>query len=232
MNKKILTVILVVIAISIAGTVVLNYGLFARSGMPPSGTLMFQSDVAGVTVTILGPNETLRTGVVGENFQLSFTGLLDGNYTAIATKDGYNPSDMYGNSIRNGGMTTVPFSMNAIPSRQPLQLSTNPSAIIIKQGSSGTVTFNVTSLNDYAGAVSFSFDSYCQYLGAMSGGLPSGVTASFDPASVTVTAGGQASSILTLTVSSTATKGVYTMFVEISYEQGGIEGVGLLLQVS
>src|SRR3989337_1247521 len=155
-----------------------------------------------------------RAAVEQENLELSFTGLPNGNYTAIATKDGYVPSDMYGMSIRNGGMTTVPFSMNAIPSEQPLYLSTNPSAIIIKQGSSGIVTFNVTSPNDYAGAVSYSCDHYYQYLGAVTDGLPSGVTASFDPASVTVTAGGKASSTLTLTVSSTATKGVYTLFVE------------------
>jgi hypothetical protein len=220
LNKKILIVIIVIVVISIAGTVVLNYASFTGGGISPSGTLMFQSDVADVIVTVLGPNETLRTGIVGENRQLSFTGLPDGSYTAIATKDGYIPSDMYGMSIRNGGMTTFPFSLSAIPSEQSLRLSTNPSAIIIKQGRSGIVTFDVTSPNDYAGTVSYDFQ------------LPSGVTASFDSASVTVTAGGRASSILTLTASSTATKGVYPISVEMSYEQGGIAGVGLLLQVS
>ena len=232
LNRRILIAIIVILAVSGAGTAVYYMLLTQNNALPVTGTLMFQSDVAGVTVTILGPNETLRTGVVGENLQLSFTGLPDGNYTAIATKDGYSSSDMYGMSIRNGGMTTVPFSIFAIPSEQPLYLSTNPSAIIIRQGSSGIVTFNVTSTNDYAGAVSFSFVYYSQLPGGVTGGLPSGVTASFDPASVTVTAGGKASSILTLTVSSTATKGVYTLFVETNHEQGGIGGTVLLLQVS
>lgn len=221
MNKKILIAIIVILVVSIAGTAVF-YALFAKDGMlPPRGTLVFQSDEAGVTVTILGPEETLKTGVIGDKKELTFTGLPDGNYQAIATKDGYTPHYVMGTSINYGGRTTVPIYMMTIPEEHPLYLSTDPNAIIIKQGSSGTIAFTVTSLNDYAGAVSLNCIQ-----------LPSGVTATFDPASVTLTAGGKASSTLTLTVSSTATKGIYAVDIDLSTEQLGTGGLGLLLQVS
>jgi len=221
LNKKILIAIIVILVVSIAGTAVF-YALFPKDGMlPPRGTLVFQSDVAGVTVTILGPEETLKTGVIGEKKELTFTGLPDGNYQAIATKDGYTPHYVMGTSINYGGRTTVPIYMMTIPEEHPLYLSTDPNAIIIKQGSSGTIAFTVTSLNDYAGAVSLNCIQ-----------LPSGVTATFDPASVTLTAGGKASSTLTLTVSSTATKGIYAVDIDLSTEQLGTGGLGLLLQVS
>lgn len=221
MNKKILIAIIVILAVSIAGTAAL-YALSANDGiLPARGTLVFQSDVAGVNVAILGPEETLRTGVIGEKGELTLTGLPDGDYQAIATKDGYTSHYVMGTSINYGGRTTVPIYMMAIPEEQPLYVSGNPNAVIIKQGSSRTVTVTVTSLNDFVGAVSLD----CMQ-------LPSGVTATFDPASVTLTAGGKASSTLTLTISSTATKGIYPVDIDLSTEQLGTGGFGLLFQVS
>jgi uncharacterized protein YfaS (alpha-2-macroglobulin family) len=224
LNRKILIAIIVIVAVSIAGTVVLNVWLANNNGSQFRGTLVFQSDIAGVAVTVLGPEETLKTGVTGANGEVSFTGLPEGDYQAIAVKDGYTSHYMMGTSINHalmGGRTTVPINMVVIPDEQPLYVSASPGGLVIKQGSSGTAQVTVTSLKDYAGAVSLN----CMQ-------LPSGVTAAFDPPSVTLNAGGSTSTTLTLTVSSTATKGIYAVDIELSTEQLGTGGFGLLLQVS
>ncbi len=223
MNKKTLVAIIVILAISIAGTVAL-YALSANDNMFPfSGTMVFESDVTGVNVAILGPEETFRTGVIGDNGEVTFTGLPEGEYQAIATKEGYTSHHVMGTSINRGymgGRTTVPIYMMAMPDEMPLYVSANPNAVIIKQGSSKTVTVTVTSMNDIAGEVSLD----CMQ-------LSSGVTATFNPASVTLTAGGKASSTLALTVSSTATKGTYGVDIELNTEQLGTGGFALIFQV-
>ena len=221
MNKKILIVIIVIVAVSIAGTVALNALLANDSISQPRGTLVFQSDVTGVNVAILGPEETLRTGIIGEKKELTFTSLPDGDYQAIATKDGYTPHHVMGTSINHGGRTTVPIYMIAIPEEMSLYVSANPNVVIIKQGSSGTATVTVTSLNGVMGEVALD----CMQ-------LPSGVTATFSPASVTLTSTGKASSTLTLTVVSTATKGTYAVDMELNTEQLGTGGFALLFQVT
>jgi uncharacterized membrane protein len=224
LNKKILIAIIVILAASIAGTVAL-YALFANDGaFPFSGTMVFQSDVTGVNVAILGPEGTLKTGVIGDSGELTFTSLPEGEYQAIATKEGYTSHHVMSTSMNRGymgGKTTIPISMMAMPEEMPLYVSANPNAVIITQGSSKTVTVTVTSMNDFVGEVSLE----CVQ-------LPSGVTATFSPASVTLSAGGKASSTLTLTVSSTATKGTYAVDVELNTEQLATGGFALLLQVT
>ena len=224
MNKKILIAIIVILAVSIAGTVAI-YALSANDDMFQfSGTMVFQSDVTGVNVAILGPEETLKTGVIGDNGELTFTGLPEGDYQAIATKEGYTSHHVMATSINRGymgGKTTIPISMMAMPEEMPLYVSANPNAVIIKQGSNKTITVTVTSMNDVVGEVSLD----CMQ-------LPSGVTATFSPASVTLTAGGKASSTLTLTVSSTAAKGIYGVDIDLNTEQLGTGGFALLFQVT
>src|SRR5207245_770035 len=75
-------------------------------------------------------------------------------------------------------------------------LSTSPSSLTIVQGASGTSTITVTPQNSFNGNVSLS-----------ASGLPSGVTASFNPSSTAST------STLTLTASSTAATGTVTVTV-------------------
>jgi Big-like domain-containing protein/immune inhibitor InhA-like protein len=90
-----------------------------------------------------------------------------------------------------GGTPTPDFSVGA-----------SPSSVSVTQGSSATSTVTVTSLNGFNGAVTLS-----------ASGLPSGVSASFSPASVTPPANGSAASTLTLTASATATTGTATIAV-------------------
>jgi len=75
-------------------------------------------------------------------------------------------------------------------------LSASPGSINVAQGSSGTSTITETDLNGYSGTVSLS-----------ASGLPSGVTASFNPTRTTST------SLLTLTASSSAATGTSTVTI-------------------
>jgi hypothetical protein len=218
LNKKILIAIIIVLAVSIAGTAA-YYALLAQD-TSAKGTLVVQSNVSGVTVTILGPEETIKTGTTGANGEVTFTDLPLGSYTGIATKEGYAPHYIMEISKKYGGRTTLPITMTVDTSGY--YPSSNPAAIIIKQGSTGTTTVTIPSAG-LTGAVSLSCTQ-----------LPSGVTATFDPASVTFTDDGKVTSNLTLTASSTATKGIYTfIMIQLSNEEGSMSSVfGLLLQVS
>jgi hypothetical protein len=90
-----------------------------------------------------------------------------------------------------GGTATPDFSIGA-----------SPSSLTIAQGSNGTSTITITSLNGFNAATTLS-----------ASGLPSGVTAAFSPNPVTPPANGSATSTLTLTASGTATTGNATVTV-------------------
>src|SRR5260370_1290573 len=88
-------------------------------------------------------------------------------------------------------------SVTAAVAPQPtFSLSASPSNVTILQGASGTSSITITPLNGFNSSVSLS-----------ASGLPSGVTASFNPTSTA------SSSTLTLTASSTATTGTVTVTV-------------------
>jgi poly(beta-D-mannuronate) lyase len=91
--------------------------------------------------------------------------------------------------------TTVSLVVNP-PPPPDFSLSASPASVTVVQGGNGTSTITVNPVNGFAGSVSLS-----------ASGLPSGVTASFNPASATT------SSALTLTASGTATTGTATVTV-------------------
>lgn len=218
MNKKLMVItliIVVVVSISIVGTLVLN----AYLAKTQNGSVMFQSDVGGVTVTLLGPSETVISGIIGESRQFTFLDLPVGSYQGIATKDGYEPSHIVGVTINSGRQSVVPLSLNPKSTIEQVYLSTNPKAIIIKQGNSGAITVTVTSPHDFDGEVTFD----CS--------LPSGVTESYSPVSVALVPGGTSSTTLTLTVSSGVAKGIYAIPVVLTYGQYQGMGLGFLLEV-
>ena len=221
MNKKILIAVIAILAITIVGIIALNTLLTNDDTSPSKGTMAIQSDVPSTNVAILGPEETLKTGITGNNGEITFTDLPDGTYQVIANKEGYSNHYVLSTSINHGGRTTLPIYMNTVPEQDTLHLSTNPLALIIKQGNSKTVTATATSLNSFMGEVSMN----CTV-------LPSGVTAAFNPESSSITADGKISSTLTLTVGSTVTKGIYQVYINMDYGSGEISGYGLLLQVT
>ena len=77
-----------------------------------------------------------------------------------------------------------------------------PSSLTITQGSNGTSTITVSSLNGFNSATTLS-----------ASGLPSGVTAAFSTNPVTPPANGSVNSTLTLTASSSATTGTATVTI-------------------
>ncbi len=81
-------------------------------------------------------------------------------------------------------------------------VGTSPSTLAVTQGSSGSSTITVTSLNGFNAATTLS-----------ASGLPSGVTAAFSTNPVTPPANGNATSTLTLTASATATTGAATVTI-------------------
>jgi hypothetical protein len=92
----------------------------------------------------------------------------------------------------------VSFKMNncGANANPDFTLSASPSSVTITQGTSGTSTITVNPINGFNGTVSLS-----------ASGLPSGVTASFNPSSTT------GRSTLTLSASGTATTGSATVTV-------------------
>ena len=76
MNKR--DIVLIIVAVSIIGTVL--YNMYLAGNSTPKGSFLFQSDVGEVTVTILGPEETIRSRVTGQNGELTLKDLPDGHY--------------------------------------------------------------------------------------------------------------------------------------------------------
>ena len=89
--------------------------------------------------------------------------------------------------------TTLALTVNAAPN---FSLSTSPGSLMITQGNNGTSMVSVAALNGFTGSAALA-----------TSGLPSGVTASFNPASATT------SSTLTLTASSSAATGAATVTI-------------------
>jgi glucuronoarabinoxylan endo-1,4-beta-xylanase len=92
--------------------------------------------------------------------------------------------------------STQAFAVTVTGSSAGFTLSPSASTVSVTQGASGTDTITVADTGGFTGSVAFT-----------ASGLPSGVTASFSPASST------SSSLLTLTASSTATTGAFTVTV-------------------
>jgi hypothetical protein len=108
-----------------------------------------------------------------------------------------------------GGVThTATVSLTITAAATPdFAVSASPTSVSVVQGSSGSTTVSTTVSGGFNSAVSLS-----------ASGLPTGVTASFNPASIA--APGSGSSTLTFTASSTATTG--TVNVTVTATGGGV----------
>jgi chitinase len=139
------------------------------------------------------------------------------------TGDGtLNPPLSYNNEFTSDlGSCTGPGGSCGSSGGQPsFSLSDSPNSLTIAQGASGAITITVTSSDGFDSAVSLNVS-----------GLPSGVTASFSPSSVTPSADGSVTSTLTLTASSSATAG--TAAVTITGSNGSLSaGTSVSLTVS
>ena len=146
-----------------------------------------------------------------------------GDYTALQVDpsddctfwyvDQYQPA----NGTFNWSTNISSFIFNSCSTTPTFQLAAAPGSVSIAQGASGTTTVSSTALNGFTGSVTLS---------ALN--LPGGVTASFNPSSIS---GNGGSSTLTLSVGATTPVNTYNL--NISGNSGSITTqAGLQLTVS
>jgi hypothetical protein len=115
--------------------------------------------------------------------------------SSTATTGGPVTVTVTGISGSTTATTTIALTVNPLVT-SGFTLSPSASTMAVTQGSSGTDTITVTDTGGFTGSVAFT-----------ASGMPSGVTAAFNPTSSAT------SSVLTLTASSTATTGAFTITV-------------------
>jgi subtilase family serine protease len=165
-------------------------------GLAPTGTVSFFYNT-----TLLGTAQT--TGTSGSYSPITNiavpASLAASLATSIPTAGSYNITATYsgdGNyqAVTAGQSNSVPIVVNAAAS---FTLAAAPGSVTIAPGGAvGTSTITVTDVGGFTGSVSF-----------IASGLPSGVTASFNPTSTATT------SVLTLTASGSATAGTTTVTI-------------------
>src|SRR6266478_5169837 len=181
---------------------------FSLSASPAS--LTFLQGAGGSTTITIHPlngfsgNVNLTASGLPSGVSASFgtnpattSSLLTLSATGTTTVGTYTVS-IVGASGSLSSSTSIPLTVNPAGN---YTLSASPGSLTIVQGTSGASTVTVTPLNGFNSSVSLS-----------ASGLPSGVTASFNPTS-TPSSGTASSSTLTLTASSTATTGTVTVTV-------------------
>ena len=139
------------------------------------------------TAASLNPSAVLAGGTAILTASASATAAT-GTYTLTVT----------GTAPSNTHATTVTVTITAPPPPSDFSISANPTAVSAVQGGSAISTISTAATSGAAESVTLS-----------TSGLPSGTTASLNPASVT--AGG--SSTLTLSVGSSTATGAYTVSV-------------------
>jgi cellulose 1,4-beta-cellobiosidase len=171
---------------------------FSLSANPPSVSVA-QGGTATSTLTV--------TPVSGFNGAVTFSasGLPNGvtatfagnvvTFTA-ATNAATGPASVTITGTSGALSHTVVIALTVTGTGGDFALSAAPATVTVNQGSMATSVITVTPSNGFAGSVALTVS-----------GLPSGVTASFSPASTTGT------STLTLSASSTATLGAATVTV-------------------
>ncbi|HEV3036594.1 MAG TPA: xyloglucanase [Candidatus Angelobacter sp.] len=145
--------------------------------------------VASVALSASG----LPTGVTAAFNPASTTGTSTLTLTASSTAT-TGPATVTVTGTGGGLTHTVTISLTVVAPPPPsFSLTASPSSVSINQGATATSVITVTSSGGFAGSVTLS-----------ASGLPSGVTASFSPASTT------GASTVTFTASATATVGAAT----------------------
>jgi methionine-rich copper-binding protein CopC len=163
------------------------------NGFNSATTLTASGLPSGVTA-VFSPNPVTppANGNATSTLTLTATGTATTG-TATVTVTGTSGSTTH--------TTTIALTVNAAASPD-FTIGASPSSLTVVQGTNGTSTITITSLNSFSSATALS-----------ASGLPSGVTAVFSPTSVTPPANSSVTSTLTLTASGTATTGTSTVIV-------------------
>ena len=152
------------------------------------------TDVGGFTGSVALVASGLPTGVTASFNPTSTTTTSVLTLTASgAATAGTATVTITGTSGSLTHTTTIALTVTGPPD---FALSANPGAVTLKEGANGPNTITVSPSNGFAGSVSLA-----------ASGLPTGVTASFNPTSTTTT------SVLTLTASNSATPTTATVTI-------------------
>ena len=178
-------------------------------GVSPSSGSVQQGGSVSATVTV-----TLTSGST-QIVSLTASGLPSGAYATFNPSSGYptftstctiststtTPTGTFYITIMGsgGGLTRTTTYTLTIPD---FSISASPSSLTIQQGSSGSSTITVSSINGFNQPVQLT-----------KSGAPSGVTATLNPQQVTPPAGGSKTCTLTVSVDATATPGSYPLTV-------------------
>jgi len=188
---------------------------FSISASPTSKTIV-QGGSGTSTITITSLNNFnsavslsitgLPTGTTGTFSPTSVTPPAGGSATSTLTINvgASTATGTYTLTVTGtgGGKThSVQISLT-VTAAPDFSISASPSSLTIVQGESGTSTITITSANGFNSAVSLSIS-----------GLPTGVTASFSPTSVTPPPDGSATSTLTINVDASTATGTYQLTV-------------------
>ncbi len=158
------------------------------------------SGTSAITITRTGgftADVTLSLGVLPQGLTASFNPNPATGGSSVLTISASSSASLGAVALTitgtGGGLTrNIPFSLTVNDVATPdFSISASPPSLSINRGASVTSTINITRTGGFTGSVAFS-----------ASGLPSGVTANFNPPSTT---GG--SSVLTLSASSAATLG-------------------------
>jgi subtilase family serine protease len=154
-----------------------------------AGTVQLSSPPSGLTATF-NPTSITASGTSILTVTVP-TGTATGTYSVTVTgSDG---------SISHSTTLTVQVT------NPDFSISASPTSLTIRSGSSGTSTITVNSLNGFTGTVSLSSTA------------PSGLTATFNPTSIT-----SGTSTLKITVPSTIRSGTYTVTVTGTGNSGSL----------
>ena len=178
-----------------------------------SGTSTITTAVAGGFSSAVALSASgLPSGVTASFNPSSIAAPGSGTSTLTLTASSSAAAGTYSITVTatGGGVTaTTPVSVTVSTGSTPsFTLKASPTSVSVQQGSSGTSTITATISGGYSAAIAMS-----------ASGMPSGVTTSFSPSSIP--APGSGSSVLTLTVASSATAGTYSINV-IGTGAGGL----------
>jgi hypothetical protein len=145
-------------------------------GFAPTGTVAFSSGGTSLGSGTLAP--------ASDN---------SGNYIATFTSAAMPPNEATVTAQYSGDMHYAAVSKTLTFQQPTYAVSATPASLTIQQGASGSITFTVTPQNGFHEQVSFACDA---------ASLPTGVTCSFSPA--TLTPDGSTAVKATLTIQTTA----------------------------
>lgn len=152
---------------------------------------------ANTGISYTDENNTDNTGANPNNYgeYMGVDAHAGKGYFAFTDSRGYYPST---NAVGTAQKENIGFATVTFTAATPDFSISATSPVTINQGASGNSTITIGALSGFTGTVSFS-----------TSGLPSGVTASYSPTTVTTSG----TSTLTLTASPTATTGPATVTV-------------------